>query len=105
MAPLSVSDDQLLATIVKLTQEQGATTVRQVAQEVGLASSATAWHRIQRLRERGLVESNPRQRGVRATSVGALMAQATPEVLDYHLQVTIDPSAVDPVSVALRPFK
>lgn len=98
MAMSKISDDDLLAVIVRLTESQGAATVREVADAAGLSSSSTAWHRIHRLRERGLVEAGQR---VRATGLGVQVSDLSPVELCFELRVTVDPAAGVPVRVSL----
>lgn len=101
MAQRKASDDEVLAVIVEQTQKQGGTTVRQVAEALGISSSATAWNRIQRLRDRGLVETRPGRWGLRASGAGVAVLKMAPETLRYDLEVRIDPAAAVPVSVVL----
>lgn len=98
MAVAKISDDDLLRIIVDLTQRQGAATVREVAEAAGLRSSSTAWHRIHRLQERGLVEAGRR---VRATALSVPVSDVTPIEMCFELRVVVDPGAVEPVRVAV----
>lgn len=98
MAPSKISDDDLLAVITDLTERQGAATVREVAAAAGLSSSATAWRRIQNLKDRGLVEAGQR---IRATGLGVSVSDVSPVELCFELRVVVDPGAADPVRVAV----
>lgn len=98
MAVAKISDDDLLGVIVDLTQKQGAATVREVARAAGLSSSATAWRRIQALKDRGLVEAGQR---IRATGLAVPVSDLPPVEMCFELRVVVDPGAVEPVRVAV----
>lgn len=98
MVRQKVTDEDLLAVIVRMSETQGAASLREIGREVGITSSSTIWNRVQRLKERGLVEAGPR---VRATGTGAAVSDVRPEILYFDLEVRIDPASADPITVRL----